>query len=308
MTVPREYDKPSKIVAKLGFLNEGELNQLRRDHTENYSRNIRITVPSFLAWVKFIDRSVGGYDDWRGKVDQYRRYVRGYVMNITALLSGISGLDTGQAVLRKFDGISFSVTISPESWNKFKLGVTMPARARDQRDVVAAHEWVRDDSDEVGTGKGADALIQLSPEAYAYSDLPGFTPDEALLHELVHAAFMVHGRLTKDRVNRGFLDEAEWFAILIANIYRSQKRKHDLLGSHEWREIVLNDTDNFLDNKKLHPSPRYLLDRLKFLAPILFDDIASIPVVKAKFNPIREYRDELNGLNGNVQPNRGSPP
>jgi hypothetical protein len=80
------------------------------------------------------------------------------------------------------------------------------------------------------------------------------------------------------------------------------------LGSHEWTEIVFNDTDNFLDNKKLHPSPRHLLDRLKFFAPILFNDIASIPVAMAKFNPIREYMDELNGMKGNVQPNRGSPP
>ena len=37
----------------------------------------------------------------------------------------------------------------------------------------------------------------------------GFTTDEALLHELVHAAFIVQGRLTTDRVNRGFLDESE---------------------------------------------------------------------------------------------------
>lgn len=293
MTVPREYDRPSKILAKLGFLNKVELAQIGHDHTESYSRNILITVPGFLGWVKNIDRSTGGYDDWPGKVDQYRRYIRGYVMNISALLRGISSLDTGRAVLKKFDGVPFSVTISPEHWNKFQKGVTTAANWRKQNDVIAAGEWVKDDSDEVGTGKGGSALIQLSPEAFSYMDVPGFTPDEALVHEVVHAAFMVHGRLTTDHVNRGFIDELEWIAVLIADIYRSQKGKHDLLGSHDWG-IFFNDTDNFLDNKRVHPSPRALLDRLRSLAPLLFDDIASIPVAKAKFNPIREYRDELN--------------
>lgn len=293
MPVPEQYDRPSKILAKLGFLSEVELQQIKRDHTQSYRKNILITVPGFLEWVKFIDDTIGGYDDWRGKVEQYRRYIRGYVMNTTALLDGIMHFDTGRAVLKKFDNAQHSITISPEKWNQRRKGFTAPAHLRDRADVIAAGEWVSDDTNEVGTGKGADVVIKLSPEAFAYVDLPGFRPDEALLHELVHAAFMVHGKNTTDHVNRGFRDESEWNAILIANIYRSEKGMHDLLGSHDWA-VTFKDTDNFLDSSKLHPSPRILLERLKFFAPILFNDISSVPVTKAKFNPIRQYRDELN--------------
>jgi len=63
--------------------------------------------------------------------------------------------------------------------------------------------------------------------------LPGDDAGEVLLHELVHALRQMSGLLDPYPMERGFDTQEEFFAVLVTNIYTSERgRFRQLRGDH----------------------------------------------------------------------------
>lgn len=79
-----------------------------------------------------------------------------------------------------------------------------------------------------GTGWGSDTIINFSPSTFAPGSGapigPGTSPDEILLHEMVHGLRQMRGRMVREPItsNPGMDNYEEFVAILISNIFRSE--------------------------------------------------------------------------------------
>jgi hypothetical protein len=83
----------------------------------------------------------------------------------------------------------------------------------------------------MGTGTGSDVVVKYHPatwKQYAANLgrlLPGAGPGEILFHEMLHGLRMLCGKLRDDKVAEfpDFDDIEEFYAILAANLYRTQR-------------------------------------------------------------------------------------
>jgi hypothetical protein len=76
-----------------------------------------------------------------------------------------------------------------------------------------------------GVGGGTDVTVRFSPWMLPYGDkLPGYAPEELLLHELVHALNGVKGLYTPvgHGSEKNFDMPDEFMAIVLTNLYSSQ--------------------------------------------------------------------------------------
>ncbi len=69
-------------------------------------------------------------------------------------------------------------------------------------------------------------------------------------------------------------------------------------------DVVIDAADDFLGSKDIIPARRYLPDRFKMAEPGAFRNVAAIPAIKAAFNPIRQYNDELRRARPRRRPKR----
>lgn len=117
---------------------------------------------------------------------------------------------------------------------------------------------------------------------------PGSTPDEMLLHELVHALRIIAGLLRSNRkvpFQKQYDDMEEFFAILIVNIYRSECKRPNRRAGHDgyfWFKSA--DPKAFLNEgmNRMH------VRQLRFQHPSLFNRLNDLDV---GFNPLRGFRD-----------------
>jgi len=152
-----------------------------------------------------------------------------------------------------------------------------------------------------GTGKeihGDDSFVEFSPEAFVSGSPsrpagPGMEPDEVLFHELVHASRQVIGAVYFMPVNQNYDNEEEYLAIVLSNIYiRNKNRGAALRGDHD--QSILREPDRFLDNvQRVDLEPRMLLERFRLWQLSLFNDLAGIAASVTPFNPVRQYKEEL---------------
>lgn len=119
---------------------------------------------------------------------------------------------------------------------------------------------------------------------------PGMEKDEMLLHEMIHGLRMMAG-LNNRRSHRrvpfqpkydGF---EEFFAILIANIYRSECRRAGLRRYHGGVSGNYNPSDEEFLSTKLN---RMHIRQLRRQHKELFNDLMK---VAAPFNPLRDFRE-----------------
>jgi hypothetical protein len=135
-----------------------------------------------------------------------------------------------------------------------------------------------------GTGSAVDLYFwsadPLGLRGHTYSE------DDVLLHELVHALRMVSGVEYGQPVTGGggYGNQEEFLAVLVTNMYRSNKNLP--LFDYNLNPI---DAKTFLD-KRISPSPRQLIRRLRDSQPSLF---AALKSVQAPFNPVKQFFDEL---------------
>lgn len=144
----------------------------------------------------------------------------------------------------------------------------------------------------IGTGLGSDTEVAFSPQGWGMQGA-GSGPDEVLLHEMVHGLRDMRGK-GQCRTNRmGKYDtEEEFFAILITNIYISEKNKKygsklPLRADHQTHSRLgksLDTSMEFLQN----PRNLDMVDKLINQHPML---AAVIAEVDCDFNPIAPFSE-----------------
>jgi hypothetical protein len=148
-----------------------------------------------------------------------------------------------------------------------------------------------------GTGVGSDYTLNYSPELYGrqgvlHESYLGSDPDQTLFHELVHALRAAVGVTYSSPTNQHYDNEEEYLAIVLTNVYMSSQGAATFRGDHYTG--VLQHPDQFLDNvQQVDMGPRMLLERFRLRQPDFFRDLAQIKSAFARFNPVREYNDEL---------------
>jgi hypothetical protein len=90
----------------------------------------------------------------------------------------------------------------------------------------------------VGTGTGSDTVVRFSKETWTAPDAPtgaGASPDEILLHEMIHGLRQMQGRSVRESINGnpGMDNYEEFAAITISNIYRSESGIAGLRRDHK---------------------------------------------------------------------------
>jgi hypothetical protein len=158
----------------------------------------------------------------------------------------------------------------------------------------------RDDQyDWKGTGDGTDVHLNYSPKIYGgsgcYGGVYGSQADEALFHELVHAFRKMQGLFNPVPARTAalwhYLNEEEWLAILIANIYISVKtgNRDQLREDHEGHtqlKAPLNSPVGFLNNQ----DHRGLVKKYWMQEMYLYWSLAG---VSGPYNPISEFVNNL---------------
>jgi hypothetical protein len=152
-------------------------------------------------------------------------------------------------------------------------------------------------------GYGTDSIINYTPHMYdsdqhgagtAGEHGPALETDEVLFHELVHAARATNGVPDVGlKVNKGYTNEEECIAIVLSNVYLSEKGKRNFRAGHS-NKAVLPDPEGFLNNaQNVNLSPRHLIARFRMVQLEFYQDLAAIQANRAAFNPIRQYDEEL---------------
>jgi hypothetical protein len=93
----------------------------------------------------------------------------------------------------------------------------------------------------IGTGRGSDTTIGFDPKQFDGSRGPGSRADEILLHELVHSLRSCQGLSDCERPDGigGYDNVEEFYAVLLANIYMSEKKRSPLRADHqEYRPLA----------------------------------------------------------------------
>jgi hypothetical protein len=161
-----------------------------------------------------------------------------------------------------------------------------------------------------GTGRGTDVEIHYSPEDHDPRCATGVMPvlgrcrfggddegpDAVLLHEMVHGVRMLYGQsLQAPTWDKGYDNEEEFFAVLLANIYMAESGKARMRADHHGKSmlaITLNTSQSFLGRDEDPPTTIQLENRRlvhKFVCqnPTLSAHISGKST--AWFNPIREF-------------------
>jgi hypothetical protein len=139
----------------------------------------------------------------------------------------------------------------------------------------------------VGTGKGSDVVINFSPENIKAKKVFDRSPHAVLFHELVHTLRIFHGlRNPVPTEKMKWMNEEEWLAVILTNIYMSaggSTRLRGGYGDYDQKLEAPEDTSSgFLTSENTK-----LFDKLwPFWGPV-FTDVGF--VIVAPFNPIREY-------------------
>jgi hypothetical protein len=136
-----------------------------------------------------------------------------------------------------------------------------------------------------GSGRGSDTVIWFTPQDYIKtSSLPGGRPDEVLLHEMVHALRMEMGLNLCLAMDDGFDTVEEFYAILIANIYRSECGYRDLRANHNGKQMLAAP---LTDDSRFYKQWKDKIDRLCREMSALCNVLAAVPCA---FNPIRRSK------------------
>jgi hypothetical protein len=273
-------------------------------HETPYAPGIVIGYPRLVDWEALYDPNDSRGPRWRHEMFADMR--SHHEKDIKGQLDKIFGSATGKAVLAEMKR-AHTMRILPsdfrrkQSWTK-NAAVTTPRDSGNsgvgtvKAALTAKGAPIYDKGRPmcqtadggkhvcaVGTGTGVNADIFFASKKYVSPHNPA---DEALLHEIVHAMRLVNGVMQFLPMNGGYGNLEEFLAVLVANIYRSEKRVSDL---YDYADNLINP-QSFL-NTILTPTPRLALGILRSGQPMLFKALAQ---VSAAFNPLRQADEELN--------------
>ena len=148
----------------------------------------------------------------------------------------------------------------------------------------------------IGTGAGTSVYVHFHPATWTELNrrvgylTPGNGPGEVLYHEMVHGLRELKGQLRyRDKVaGEPNMDSVEeFYAIMAANVYRSERGFTQLTHDHRlfsWLRADLRDPANYYGNFKIYIDQWFNEHRAYCL------DMARSP---AKFNPFQTAAVEL---------------
>jgi hypothetical protein len=153
----------------------------------------------------------------------------------------------------------------------------------------------------VGTGAGSNSVIWYTAGMWAEKRRPsgpGYQPDEVLFHELVHASRQLRGVMNEMPVNKGYDDIEEYLAVVLTNIYLSDKGQDVFRGSHRWHAILRGEAaNNFLHNSQnVDVPPTMLIQNFKDYQFTFYQDLVDLPGWRPKYNWVRQYDREWRAL------------
>ena len=164
----------------------------------------------------------------------------------------------------------------------------------DELDATARGEPIRDvhgrpiSGAGFGTGRGSSSVVRFSPGHHVY-DLSRyfsgvkvarvqFDQSEVLLHEMCHGLRQMRGAITGRAMPNGLANDEEFFAILVTNIFSSQ-RNRPLLANHG--ERLLSQPESWLTSNLFQAR----IQRFREQMPDFTNRMAQ---VQARFNPFRD--------------------
>jgi Effector protein len=214
--------------------------------------NILVTYYSLPDWLDIFSMDLSRRAS--AMAHQYQFAIKKYKQRVTDAFSPIAGSPTGRALLDEIAAnAGHSVHIIPYWHNVSSTGYfnSMTVPVPDTETLSNLIDGFKSDWPDsfargttipagpakggTGTGKGADVVIFNSPEmsdprTRGRPSVPGVEPDEVLFHELVHASRQLRGVQTLSPVSGGYDNEEEYMAIIITDLYLSEKGKPLRLG------------------------------------------------------------------------------
>ena len=220
-----------------------------------------------------------------------------YESGIVTLLGQIEGTVTGKAILAGIQAAaSKKLIICPPNASKKEDQCSAKARQESLEGASEKGKPALTGTDEAGTGKGSNVRLPYEPGKWGQNEAcnlkfgggPGSGKDEILLHELVHSMRFMNGIGDQTRwqvKEKGYTPYCSWeeiTAILVANVYLSEKRAPLLRGFDHTQSAVLHEPEKFLSNNK--ETLARLLRQTGFRPCLMM--IARAP---GSWNPIRDY-------------------
>ena len=126
--------------------------------------------------------------------------------------------------------------------------------------------------------------------------IAAYGPDYCLVHEMVHALRFMRGLFNSlPTWDKGYDNEEEYFAILVGNIYISEKRRKQLVANHHGYGALpaeLSTSEGFL-GKGASPPSRDQLENRRLVHKFVLQNYGLCARLSVKvtcaFNPIREF-------------------
>jgi hypothetical protein len=255
-----------------------------------------IAFPSLTDWKHFLmpahDKAKA--KDVRWLQHRYDQAKQAHEDDVRAQLRVILGFNTGRTILQMFRLRSgHSVLIFPFALDDNPGTTIATAVPLDDIAATATRAPLLDregkpsdkkiDRARRGTGAGSGVDVFYSNVDARSVSQTDETSDEVLLHELVHAVRMVFGVRHRRHTVGGYHNEEEFLSVLVVNMYRSEKHRPIM----DYRHDRIN-TKTFLH--RVFVNPTEIIARLRQDHPDLF---AALLTIRAPFNPVAQYFDEL---------------
>jgi hypothetical protein len=215
-----------------------------------------------------------------------------YKVDVKSRLNQIKARRTGLALLAEINATRRQLRIQPfhgegiNAWVEVRMLGSVYGTAEGKR-----INYLDPEDRRVGKGGGADSPIKFTPGLFTGSMMvaPSFAPDEVLFHEMVHASREMRGVLDRVPVDRGYDDQEEYLAVILTNIYLSEKGQTVFRGDHRLGKIYSNEEDILLSNPQhVSMSPVTLLENFKSSQPDFYRALAHLPT-PPRHNLVRQY-------------------
>ena len=276
--------------------------------------NIRIAYDPMPVWMELAAPmtlfAAMGFPDYvtlhhhdlsfRHLVFAYDTKAKRYRDDVISQLKEIKRWRTGNALLNEFEGKLNFVTIVPYHGRSGlqNADVVTPGLGAEIRATAKGRpvKYGNPSDTRRGTGIGASATVEYTPDMWpvvAGPVDPGGAADEALYHELVHASRIVRGLADRMPVNKKYGDEEEYLAVLLANIYLSEKGQWVFRANHDNGILLGPPAIGFLNNPQhVDMPPRRLIEDFHYSQPHFYDTLAHLPPDRPKYNWVRQYHQE----------------
>jgi hypothetical protein len=321
-------DWRTKLIARLQqekSLTARDIELLLRPPRLEHVSNVTVTYLSFPVWLaKYDSRLTRGM---QVNLNSYRAQRQKHVGDVVKQLDEVAGKGspslTGKALLDDIGRANYGIFIMPwvfwdmpgpgeldgdlflrKGFNQTATHIDLPNAGGERKKILTLSlDGMPDKVNDTRQPDGSDALINYTPHMFdshhhgagtSGMHAPGLDTDEVLFHELLHAARRIHGVPTAlQAVDKSYTNEEEFIAVVLSNIYLSEKGKRQYRAGHS-NLTTLPNPRGFLNNaQNVNMRPRDLLANFRNKQRLFYRDLADISAQRAPFNPVREYHEEL---------------